>query len=245
MDFARSMAIELAGIALMFGCSFVELPLTSSATGTASEIDWGNAQTSICGCDSYRILVDDTYFDFDGPTKPAGPPPYGGQTVQVEYLDLTFGEEVLAVTAGPGLPGSVTYVTPAGQRFASHKAVSAAALAGLLLGLVLTVVGAVLVVRTIRRLGAVHGAVSTMLAPLSVLGIMPFLATNGPMRGLTIFIPISALVGIVSTLIVIGTGIAGFREQPSGFSRYPLALVSMLTVVLIGMFINMLSRAMF
>jgi hypothetical protein len=243
------MAIELIGIAILVGCTLTELPLVSNVTGTPTEVNWGDPNTSVCGCDAYSLQVGDKYFDLDGPPRPAGPRPYGGQTVEVDYLDLASGVEALSVTVGPGLPESVTYTTSAGQRFADHRAVANASLVGLIAGLLLAVFGAAFVVRAVRRIGAPHGAVSAMLAPLSALGVIPLVGFNGLVPALTITTQISGLVWLVSGLAAIEIGLTASRERPSVYSSYSLAVVSVLggiwIVWWIGSLISALNRAMF
>lgn len=249
MKFKWAMAIELAGIALVLGCSFVELPLVSRVTGIPYDINWGDPNASTCACDAYAVNVGNKSFDLHSPPSPAAPGPYGGQTVEVDYLDLAAGAEVLSVIAGPGLRDSVTYLTPTGAQFYRDQSLHSAGLAGLLAGLLLTGVGAAFVIRAVRRRGAPTGAVAAGLAPISVLGVIPLAGDWLGAPALAITAQAAALVWIVAAPIALVAGIAGRQEKPPEFARRALVFVSVTNgiwiVWWIGGYLSALGRAMF
>jgi len=252
MNLKWALGLELTGVAVAIGCSLAELPLVSSQAGEITNIVWGR-HYSPGDLDHYVLLDIPTpgianptqwYVYFNGTTDPAGPGPYLGQTVEVDYVPLAAGDDVLSVTAGPGLPDSVTYVTIAGKQFQRDQPRHYAALAGLSAGLLLTVAGAALVVRHVWRIGPRFGAVSTMLAPISLFGvIVPLVFSGSFFAALDVTVGVAALIGFGSALVAIPVAIVGTFERPRAFASYPLALVGAFAVVSVVWFINfVLSR---
>lgn len=233
MQLKWAMAIELTGLAVVIGCSLLNPPFASTVTGSVTSVQWG-ASGQLCSCD-YLIEVEGQDFPFRGPTRPAGPGPYGGETVEVAYLDTTTGWDVLSITSGPETAGSVTYVTPDGDMFAAARLTTYAGFAGLIAGLVLTVLGMTFFIRWGRGRGAPLGATSGALAPISLVGGVPvvllFSSVSAPISTLVLASPVW-LVSAVAALIF---GIASLRrhETPASLAKYALAVTGVVSGVLI------------
>ena len=167
-----ALSIELVGVVLLTVCSQVDPPFTSSREGRVTHVTWG---TNCSGCSEDYVEVDGRVFRLDG-TQPAGPGPYGGETVLVTYQDVTQGWSVLSVTTSPGLPGSVTYTTSNYRAYVEYGWwLGYLAIAGLVAGALLALPGAIMLVLIGRRARTAASALGVAFAPVCLLGGVPLL----------------------------------------------------------------------
>jgi hypothetical protein len=242
-----ALTLELAGLAALIASSFVDLPLVTDRVGQAARVQWGPgapvpAESTDCGCYLIEVDTPDAYiFQFAGPVMPAGPGPGGGDRVDVAYLETARGWVILSVTTHPGYPDSVTYTTPDYDRYQSRLPFAYAALAGLLVGSVLLVTGAVILVLAVRDARA--GAVSAALGIASFLGLAPILGGSLGVGGSG---PVFELLSVASLGAVLGAVVAGMvsrsrHEKPARFAGF--GLIASICVGVVGSSSGSLSRS--
>lgn len=222
-DLRAAVALELLGLGLLTICSLVEPPFISSSQGVVW--DWPSPEyasnSDFCINDvqpNGRIIC------FTGPVEPNGPGPQLGETVQLTYLDLARGSEVLSVVTSRGRPDSVIYTTPANATYAARRGITYAALIGLLMGALLSSAGVALFLLAGRRVGTPTGGLSATSALVCGVGIVPLLTVEGGLPGGTAVSWVMTVLWLAAaaTAIVSGVVSRSRRERPRSFSGYGL-----------------------